>query len=126
MPLHVNFISWLQILLATGEGNLVYLEVEGNQLLEKGHLKLSADIACLSINPLESGKESSSLAMVGTWSNTVHLLQIPALTSLREEHLGGDVIPRSLLFANFDGVHFLLIALGEALTPPFIQNPECL
>lgn len=105
-------ISCLQIILATGEGNLVYLEVTEGQLLEKGHTKLSTDIACLAINPLEAGKVGSSLAAVGTWSNSVHMLQIPSLAPVREEQLGGDVIPRSLLFANFEGISFLLIALG--------------
>ena len=109
----------MQVIIATGEGNLVYLEVKQGQFVEGGHLKLSADIACLSINPLEPGKEGSTLAAVGTWANAVHLLQMPSLSVLREQQLGGDVIPRSLLFANFEGISFLLIALGEA---PFLHG----
>lgn len=114
----------LQILLATGEGNLVYLEIAEGQIAEKGHLKLAADISCLSINPLDQGKQNSPLAAVGTWANTVYLFQLPGLTGLNEQALGGDVIPRSLLFASFEGVNFLLIALGNLLTSLGLSSTE--
>ncbi len=107
----------MQVLLATGEGNLVFLEIAEGQLLEKSHSKLSTDVSCLAINPLEPGTGGSSLAAVGTWSNAVLILQIPSLATVREEQSGGDVIPRSLLFASFEGVSFLLIALGMQFPP---------
>jgi len=105
----------VQILLASGEDNLVLLEVMGGQLSQAGHTKLGADVACLDISPLGATAERSPLAVVGTWDNVVHVLETLGLSPLNSQGLGGDVIPRSLLLASFEGISFLLVALGEIL-----------
>ena len=70
------------------------------------------DVACLNISPLEPDGQSSEIAAVGTWSNSVHILKIPSLALLEKHDLGSEVIPRSVLFASFEGISFLLVALG--------------
>ena len=50
---------------------------------------------------------SSSMAV------QVHIYSLPDLEPLTTEALGGEVIPRSVLFADFEGVPYLLTALGD-------------
>jgi DNA damage-binding protein 1 len=38
---------------------------------------------------------------------------LPSLEPLTREALGGEVIPRSVLFCAFEGVPYLLVALGD-------------
>lgn len=93
-------------------------------LEEQGHLKLPVDIACLNISPLESSKQSSHIAAIGTWNNTVHILHLPSLQALQKHDLGSDVIPRSVLFATFEGITFLLVALGRLYVTLFIVSNQ--
>ena len=43
----------------------------------------------------------------------MHIYSLPDLKLLVTEKLGGEVIPRSVLFAKFEGVPYLLCALGD-------------
>lgn len=43
----------------------------------------------------------------------VHIYELPSLKLLVSEALDGEVIPRSVLFADFEGVPYLLCALGD-------------
>ena len=43
----------------------------------------------------------------------VHIYELPDLKLLVSERLGGEVIPRSVLFASFEGMPYLLCALGD-------------
>ncbi len=47
-------IYWLhvQLLVATGQGNIAYLEVDGNKLKQVAHHKLEVEVACLDLTPL--------------------------------------------------------------------------
>lgn len=46
-------VGWLlQLLVATGQGNVAYLEVEAGKLKQVGHHKLDAEVACLNITPV--------------------------------------------------------------------------
>jgi DNA damage-binding protein 1 len=47
----------------------------------------------------------------GLWQ--VHIYRLPDLQLLVSERLGGEVIPRSVLFASFEDVPYLLCALGD-------------
>lgn len=115
----------MQILLASGEGNLVLLSIGAGAVKEAGHRKLPSDIACLDITPLEPGGQSAALAAVGTWDHSVHIVALPSLESSCEpEALGDEMIPRSLLFAAFEGISYLLVALGEQAQQPKIWNPN--
>lgn len=108
----MHFIA-LQVLLASGEGNLVLLEVSGGMLTEKSRTKLASDVACLDLSPIAAGRQRADLAAVGTWDHNVHVLCLPDLSvSAGTESLGGEVIPRSVLFTEFEGLAYLLVALG--------------
>ncbi|CAL5227828.1 g10856 [Coccomyxa viridis] len=101
-----------QVVLATGEGNLVCLDVTDNKLTEKAHVKLNGEVSCIDITPLDDA-ERSQIAAVGTWDMQVHILSLPDLSTLRTEKLGGEVIPRSVLLAVFEDIPYLLCALGD-------------
>ncbi len=45
-----------------------------------------------------------SLAAVGTWGMQLSLLSLPSLSPILTEPLGGEVIPRSVLLTEFEGV----------------------
>jgi len=53
------------------------------------------------------------MCAVGMWDQSVHVLRLPSLEALTVEALGGDVIPRSLLFATLEEQDYLLCALGD-------------
>ena len=89
-----------QAVVATGEGNLVYLELGESGIEQKGHVKLDAEVACVDISPLSEDGETASLLAVGTWDMRVHIFSLPAMAPLVSEPLGGEIIPRSVLFAG--------------------------
>jgi hypothetical protein len=97
-----DFVIWtnLQAVVATGEGNLVYLELGEGGIEQKGHVKLDAEVSCVDISPLADDGEAATLLAVGTWDMRVHIFSLPAMAPLVSEPLGGEVIPRSVLFAG--------------------------
>eukprot|EP00281_Chroomonas_sp_CCMP1168_P025534 CAMPEP_0206228886 /NCGR_PEP_ID=MMETSP0047_2-20121206/9404_1 /ASSEMBLY_ACC=CAM_ASM_000192 /TAXON_ID=195065 /ORGANISM="Chroomonas mesostigmatica_cf, Strain CCMP1168" /LENGTH=1100 /DNA_ID=CAMNT_0053652151 /DNA_START=70 /DNA_END=3372 /DNA_ORIENTATION=+ len=104
-----------QVVVATGSRALVYLEVKDGKIVEVARTTCSQEISCLNVHPLGVGREREPSAMVavGMWDMSVHTMRIPSLESLSFENLGGEVIPRSLLFATLEGVDYLLCALGD-------------
>lgn len=114
-----------QVLLATGGGNLVYLEVEAGALREAKFVHLEYEIACLDINPLREGEERTHLAAVGMWTDmSLRVFALPSLDMVAKELLGGEVIPRSVLFCTFEQVPYLLCALGDGHLFNFVVEPE--
>ena len=67
----------MQVVLATGEGNLVCLDIAENRLKEASHVKLSGEVSCIDITPLDDG-HCSQLAAVGTWDMQVGCLRSSA------------------------------------------------
>ena len=61
----------MQVLLATGEGNLVYLDVQEGKISRETRIQLSAEVSCVDISPLPSDSEAARLAAVGTWDMQV-------------------------------------------------------
>ncbi|KAE8726043.1 DNA damage-binding protein 1 [Hibiscus syriacus] len=105
-----------QILLATGGGHLVYLEINDGKLTEVKHVQLEYEISCLDINPIGENPNSSQLAAVGMWTDiSVRIFSLPHLNLITKEQLGGEIIPRSVLLCTFEGVRisYLLCALGD-------------
>ncbi|CAN6454562.1 unnamed protein product [Victoria cruziana] len=103
-----------QVLLATGGGHLVYLEVGNGTIMEVKHMQLEYEISCLDINPIGEDPYSSQLAVVGMWTDiSVRIFSLPGLDLITKEHLGGEIIPRSVLLCAFEGVPYLLCALGD-------------
>ncbi|XP_044479397.1 DNA damage-binding protein 1-like [Mangifera indica] len=94
-----------QVLLATGGGHLVYLEIGDGTLTEVKHAQLEYEISCLDINPIGENPNYSQIAAVGMWTDiTVRIFSLPDLNLITKEHLGGEIIPRSVLLCAFEGV----------------------
>ncbi|EFJ23079.1 hypothetical protein SELMODRAFT_151061 [Selaginella moellendorffii] len=103
-----------QVLLATGGGNLVYIEIGRGSLTEVKHVQLQNEISCLDINPIGTDPDRSNIAAVGMWTDiSVQVFSLPNLEVLAKESLGGEIIPRSVLICAFEGVSYLLCALGD-------------
>ncbi|CAK8578715.1 unnamed protein product [Lathyrus sativus] len=112
-----------QVLLATGGGHLVYLEIGEGVLQEVKHAQLEYEISCLDINPIGENPNQSHLAAVGMWTDiSVRLFSLPDLNLITKEHLGGEIIPRSVLLCAFEGISYLLCALGDGHLLNFMLN----
>ncbi|CAL9775781.1 unnamed protein product [Musa acuminata subsp. burmannicoides] len=112
-----------QVLLATGGGHLVYLEIGNGKLAEVKHVQLDYEISCLDINPSGENPNYSTLAAVGMWTDiSVRIFSLPSLELFAKENLGGEIIPRSVLLCTFEGVHYLLCTLGDGHLLNFLLN----
>ncbi|XP_020248507.1 DNA damage-binding protein 1a [Asparagus officinalis] len=112
-----------QVLLATGGGHLVYLEIGNAKLTEVKHIQLEYEISCLDINPIGENSCYSSLAAVGMWTDiSARIYSLPGLDMITKENLGGEIIPRSVLLCKFEGVSYLLCALGDGHLFNFLLN----
>ncbi|KAG5139673.1 hypothetical protein JHK84_033441 [Glycine max] len=104
------------VLLATGRGHLVYLEIGDGILQEVKHAQLEYEISCLDINPIGENPNHSNLAAVGMWTDiSVRIFSLPDLSLITKEQLGGEIIPRSVLLCAFEGISYLLCALDGHL-----------
>ncbi|KAF9599350.1 hypothetical protein IFM89_036807 [Coptis chinensis] len=93
-----------EVLLATGGGHLVYLDIGDGVLTEVKHAQLEYEVSCLDINPIGENSNSSQLAAVGMWTDmSVRIFYLPGLDLVTKEHLGGEVIPLSVLLCAFEG-----------------------
>ncbi|KAK6154837.1 hypothetical protein DH2020_009085 [Rehmannia glutinosa] len=93
-----------QVLLSTGGGHLVYLEIGDGVLTEVKSTQLEYDISCLDINPIGDNPNYSQLAAVGMWTDiSVRIFSLPDLNLITKEQLGGEIIPRSVLLCSFEG-----------------------
>ncbi|CAL9145369.1 unnamed protein product [Musa hybrid cultivar] len=111
------------VLLATGGGHLVYLEIGNGKLTEVKHVQLDYEISCLDINPSGENPNYSTLAAVGMWTDiSVRIFSLPSLELLAKENLGGEIIPRSVLLCTFEGVSYLLCTLGDGHLLNFLLN----
>lgn len=101
------------------------------------------EVACVDITPLKEDSNSAELCAVGLWTDiSARLLKLPNFDKLHVEMLGGgkkclesvwlfqptvaiahislllfllptEIIPRSILMTSFEGIHYLLCALGD-------------
>ncbi|KAI3937749.1 hypothetical protein MKW92_004607 [Papaver armeniacum] len=112
-----------QVLLATGGGHLVYLEIGDGKLAEAKYAQLEYEVSCLDVNPIGENRNFSQLAAVGMWTDmSVRIFSLPGLDLIRKEQLGGEIIPRSVLMCAFEGVSYLLCALGDGHLFNFLLN----
>ncbi|XP_060203147.1 DNA damage-binding protein 1 isoform X1 [Lycium barbarum] len=112
-----------QVLLATGGGHLVYLEIGDGVLNEVKYAKLDYDISCLDINPIGENPNYSPIAAVGMWTDiSVRIYSLPDLNLITKEQLGGEIIPRSVLMCSFEGISYLLCALGDGHLLNFVLS----
>ena len=114
-----------RLLVATAGRKLVMLTVTGGAWTVAAEATMAHEVACIALAPQAAGGSSAMetdaaaplppMAAAGLWTDlTVRLLSV-GLEEVGCEALGGEVIPRSLLFASFEGAsrHYLLCALGD-------------
>uniref|UniRef100_A0A7S0WJG8 DNA damage-binding protein 1 n=1 Tax=Chlamydomonas leiostraca TaxID=1034604 RepID=A0A7S0WJG8_9CHLO len=105
-----------QIVVAAGGGSLHLLEVAGEgQLVERASFAVGAEVACCDVTPIGEEGEAAAYVAVGTWSMEALVLRVAAdgLAPVTREQLPGEVIPRSILMASFEGNPYLLAGLGD-------------
>lgn len=83
---------------------LYYLEIGEEKLIEKVNRKLDHEVACLDISLLNDKMEKSTFCSVGFWNDiSIRILSVDNLDDLFIENIGGEIIPRSLIAASFEG-----------------------
>ena len=113
-----------QIVCAAGP-ILFYLEVKKGELSQAGDTTLEHEVACIDITPITENDNRSEIVSVGLWTDiTVRLLKLPNLEEITKESLGGDIIPRSILMAQFEGTNYLLCAMGDGSLFYFTINSQ--
>ena len=121
------------IALALSGGRVVLLEVLSSGALNEAgaSLEVGEDVSCLDLSTVDVNSEHAmtddvaldasraskdgppTVLVVGTWSMKVSLFMLPGLVPLAKADLGGEVIPRDTLLTNFDGIVYLLVAMGD-------------
>ncbi|KAF5270894.1 hypothetical protein FQR65_LT17766 [Abscondita terminalis] len=113
-----------QIVVSTG-ADVYYIEIHPNELIMKGHKTLDVEVACLDISPIGENATSSQLVAVGLWTDiSACILRLPDLSEVFKENLGGEIIPRSVLMACFEGHTYLLCALGDGSMFYFLLHKD--
>ena len=101
------------------QGNvLVLLAWNGERLVEEKRVTLNHEVACVDLTPVDAageGGDTAQYAVVGMWTDrTLRVLQLPALTEVSRDEVGGEVIPRSVLLCPFSPTAtYLLVGLGD-------------
>nr|CAG4642998.1 EOG090X00HD [Ilyocryptus agilis] len=118
-----------QVLCAAGR-ELYYLEMVDNVTVTLiTHATLEYEVACLDLTPISATIQQdpnmkADLCAVGLWTDiSARLLKLPSLEEFHKEPLGGEIIPRSILMAVFEGTPYLLVALGDGSLFYFSMNP---
>lgn len=101
-----------QIVISLGGGKLAYFDVSSN-LKEVSSVTLEHEISCIDIHPFGNDTHSNFCA-VGLWTDiSLRVLSLPSLNQVNKEILGGEFLPRSVLFVTFEHGNYLLCALGD-------------
>ncbi|XP_031628469.1 DNA damage-binding protein 1 isoform X2 [Contarinia nasturtii] len=103
--------------------DVYYIEIMDGELIQRSHTTLPHEVACLDISLLDTKMDKANFIAVGLWTDiSVTILKVPTLEVLNNEKLGGEMIPRSILMANFEGINYLLCALGDGSMYYFTLN----
>ncbi|GMH41385.1 hypothetical protein BSKO_09295 [Bryopsis sp. KO-2023] len=114
-----------QVFLAGGQGGCVYLKIRENGEVDvAGTCKMESEVSCVDITPIGSDTNEASIAAVGTWDMNLSLFALPSLSPIAKMQLSSEVIPRSILFASFEGSAFLLCAMGDGGMYSWRVDPE--
>lgn len=101
-----------QLIVAVGK-EVFYFEIEDENLKQSSTISLDFEVACLDVTPSDD-EEKSDLVAVGLWTDiSVHLLRLPNLEEVTKVKLGGEIIPRSILMVQLEGLNYLLCSLGD-------------
>lgn len=104
--------------------DVYYIEIMDGELIQRSHTTLPHEVACLDISLLDTKMDKANFVAVGLWTDiSVTILKVPTLEVLNNEKLGGEIIPRSILMTNFEGINYLLCALGDGSMYYFTLNP---
>ena len=115
------------------------LKLEGRELGQTSTCTMDREVACLALEVKsdmssvdgdgdvememagqDQNQEAIDVAAVGLWTDvSVRLLSLPLLHELEKHFLGGETIPRSLLFADLEQTNYLLIGLGDGVLLTF-------
>ncbi|KAL3812997.1 hypothetical protein ACJIZ3_014265 [Penstemon smallii] len=102
-----------QVLLATSNRYLFYLEIGDQKLIETKNALFDYDISCLDINPIGDNPKNKYCVLI---------LSLPELNVITKEHLGGGIVPRSVLLCSFEEISYLLCGLGDGQLLKFVLN----
>lgn len=104
-------------LVCASANEVFYMEIDEGRLVQRAHITLDYEVACLDISALQENttqQTRADLVAVGLWTNiSAIVLRLPTLEVLHTEKLGGEIIPRSILMTCFEGTNYLLCALGD-------------
>ncbi|KAL1525255.1 hypothetical protein AB1Y20_020120 [Prymnesium parvum] len=130
------------VLLATAGRSLFLMNVVNGKWAEVATATMEHEVACVALlkqplsatgsAPMDTDEATATtelppMCAAGLWTDlSVRLLSLPSLEELHKELLGGEVIPRSLLFTSFEGRPLLMAALGDGHLVSFALNPPSL
>lgn len=112
-------------LITTSGKQLTYFEITESSLIEKKTIELPNEASCVAVsgNQSEDGEQKQSqLCAVGLWNFHLVMYSLPDLEFLVSEPLGGQILPRSLLFSSFDGTPYLFCGLGDGHLTHYTLN----
>ncbi|CAH3044667.1 unnamed protein product [Porites lobata] len=113
-----------QLVVAVG-CDLFYMELTVGQINLISQTTMEHEVACLDITPTFESNTRADLVAVGLWTDiSVRVLKLPGCEQLFIEMLGGEIIPRSILKTSFEGIHYLLCALGDGTLFYFTMDPS--
>lgn len=123
---NISVISMNSNQIICASRNIVYyLTIGEDKLVEKATRQLDFEVACLDINLLNDKMEKSNFCSVGFWTEiSIRILSVDTLEDLYFEYIGGEIIPRSLIAASFEGIPYLLCALGDGSLYYFLLNAQ--
>eukprot|EP00123_Amoebidium_parasiticum_P014344 comp22455_c0_seq3/m.33753 comp22455_c0_seq3/g.33753 ORF comp22455_c0_seq3/g.33753 comp22455_c0_seq3/m.33753 type:complete len:759 (-) comp22455_c0_seq3:20-2296(-) len=108
------------LLLGIGGHHIAYLTVAGGTVREVAVRAMPHEVACVALLPPTEGQSNSGTCAVGLWDISVHVLDLSTMQPITIEHLGGEILPRSLLMLPMEGVDYLLVALGDGSLLHFV------
>lgn len=125
----INTCSCNYAQVAISIGRQVHLfNIEGGQLESIASKEMPNEVACININPLggiPARYNQSDYCAVGLWNEmSVRVFEIPSMKEIVVEYLGGDTIPRSVLFMTLDDVNYLFVSLGDGVLYYYLFNPN--
>lgn len=102
-----------QAVVAAGS-ELFLLEIHPGAVKQVSTTVVEHEVACVDITPQVEGQDKSDICAIGLWTDiSARILRLPTFESMHVEMLGGEIIPRSILMTTFEGIHYLLCALGD-------------
>ncbi|KXS13000.1 hypothetical protein M427DRAFT_100883 [Gonapodya prolifera JEL478] len=114
-----------QVVVALAGGTVVYFTVPiGRPDLEfVSRRAMEQEVACVDVSPLREGEPAEFVA-VGLWTdNSVRVLSVPGLVEVEREDVGGDVVPRSVVMAELEGVQYVMVGMGDGQLITYLIDP---